>query len=45
MRFRPVSEETKKLFTGLFDEDISPCSAYRKVLDYLETDAESLADR
>lgn len=45
MCFRPVSEETKKMFTDLFDEDISPCSAYRRVLDYLDTGAESFADR
>ena len=30
MRFRPVSEDTKKMFTDLFDDDISPCSAYRR---------------
>ena len=45
MRFLPVSEETKKLFTDLFDDDISPSSAYRRVLDYLETDQESFANR
>ena len=31
MRFRPVSEDTKKLFTGLFDEDISRSSAYEEI--------------
>ena len=45
MRFLPVSEETKKLFTNLFDDNISPSSAYRRVLDYLETDQESFANR
>ena len=36
MRFRPVSEETKQHFTKLFDEDVSPSSAYRRVLDYYD---------
>ena len=43
MRFQPVSEETKNMFIKLFDEDLSPSSAYRRVLDFLETDAESFA--
>ena len=29
LRFRRVSEETKKLFIDLFDEDVSPSSAYK----------------
>ena len=45
MRFRPVSEDTKKMFTDLFDDDISPCSAYRRVLDYHDTGAKAFADR
>ena len=34
LRFKPVSDETKKLFTDLFDEDVSPNSAHRRVLDF-----------
>ena len=45
MRFRPVSEETKKMLIDLFEEDVAPSAAYRRVIDYFETDAESLADR
>jgi hypothetical protein len=33
LQYRPVSEETKKLFIELFDEDVSPSSAYRRVLN------------
>ena len=40
LRYRPVSEETKKLFTALFDEDVSPSSAYRKLLDNFDKDVE-----
>ena len=32
LRFRPVSQETKELFTELFDDDLSPSSAYMKVI-------------
>ena len=47
LRFRRVSEETKKLFIDLFDEDVSPSSAYRRVQDYFDSDSEteSFADR
>ena len=40
LRYRPVSEETKKLFTALFDEDVSSSSAYRKLLDNFDKDVE-----
>ena len=46
LRFRPVSDETKKLLTDLFDEDVSPSSAHRRVLDYFENEsADFTADR
>ena len=45
LRYRPVSDETKKLFTDLFDEDVSPSSAYRRVLDHLESEDDATADR
>ena len=36
VRFRPVREETKELFRNIFNEDVSPSSAYRRVLDYYD---------
>ena len=45
LRFRPVSDETKKLFEELFDEDVSPSSAYRRVLDHFESNDDICADR
>ena len=44
LRYRPVSEETKQLFTDLFDEDVSPSSAYRRVLDKKD-EGDETADR
>ena len=47
LRYRPVSQETKTLFTELFDEDLSPSSAYRKFIDNFEREreGEEVADR
>ena len=45
MRYRPVSEVTKKLFIDLFDEDVSPSSAYRRVLDKFNGIDDAIADR
>ena len=45
LRYRPVSEETKQLFIDLFEEDVSPSSAYRKVLDHFDSSEEVNADR
>ena len=39
-----MSQETKQLFTELFDDDLSPSSAYRKFIDNVENE-EHLADR
>ena len=44
LRYRPVSEVTKKLFIDLFDEDVSPSSAYRRVLDKLNGIDDAIAD-
>ena len=35
-RYRPVSEETKEYFIKLFDDDVSPSSAYRRILDFYD---------
>ena len=40
-----MSDETKKLFVELFDEDVSPSSAYRRVLDHFESNDDICADR
>ena len=40
LRYRPVSEETKQLFIDLFNEDVSPSSAYRRVIDHLDNDTD-----
>ena len=45
LRYRPVSEVTKKLFIDLFDEDVSPSSAYRRVLDKFNGIDDAIADR
>ena len=46
LRFRPVSEETKKLLIELFEEDVSPSSAYRRILDHFDDgDSDVNADR
>ena len=45
LRFRPVSDETKELFKELFDEDVSPSCAYRRVLDHFAAEDDISADR
>ena len=41
LRYRPVSKETKKLF----NEDVSPSCAYRRVLDKFTDIDDAMADR